>query len=106
MGSRANMSSSGIGSIRGKYRHGCAVKKSALKSWIYGNGHTQPYVARRLGMDVEDFKDRLRTQKNFSPEQIKKLVYLMGARRAINVILFPSYREKMRVQEETFGGKR
>lgn len=105
MGSRANMSSSGKSSTdRSRlYAQGCSLKKRALLRWIYGAGYTQPYVARRMGVDEGEFKERLRTRKKFDMQEIRALVFLMGARAAFRVIYFPTNDERERIAIATFG---
>ena len=86
-------------------RDGYSLKKHLLKEWIYAHGHTQPYVARRIGISAEEFKRKLRAREHFTRDQIERLVYLMGAEAAFRIIFFPSYRERRRVWEEVFGDK-
>ena len=82
---------------------GYVLKKYPLKQWIYDNDHTQPYVARKLGLAPDEFKRKLREKEKFSPSQIKSLVYLMGAEAAFNVIFFPSKRKRKKVWWNVFG---
>ena len=105
MDSRANMSSSGKRFTERSrfYAQGCSLKKRALLRWIYGAGYTQPYVAQRMGLDVDEFKDRLRTRKKFDMQEIRALVFLMGARAAFGVIYFPTNDERERIGKAAFG---
>lgn len=82
---------------------GYPLKKYALKKWIYDNDHTQPYVAKALGLAPDEFKRKLREREKFNKEQIKSLVYLMGAEAAFNVLYFPSNRKRKKVWWEAFG---
>lgn len=81
---------------------GYSLKKNRLKRWIYEHNHTQPYVARKLSISVQEMKDKLNKHELFSEEQIRNLVYLLGAEEAIEVIYFPTLKEKERVYEKTF----
>lgn len=84
-------------------RSGYGVKKKMLKKWIYDHNLTQPYVARKMNMSVEDFKAVLQEQGTFNREQIKALVNLMGAWEAFKVIYFPSKRKRRKVYWQVFG---
>lgn len=67
------------------------------------NGKTQPYVAEELGLEAEEFKRKLREREKFNQEQIRSLVYLLGAEEAFSVIYFPSKRRRRKVWSEVFG---
>lgn len=82
---------------------GYSLKKYLLKKWIYENDHTQPYVARKMGLLPNEFKRKLREHDKFNQEQIKSLVYLMGAETAFNVLYFPSNRKRRKIWWEVFG---
>lgn len=82
-----------------------ALKKRALKRWIYSHGYTQREVAKKLHMTTEKFKRKLSRKEVFNVEQICCLVYLMGAWDAFHVIYFPTFKERSRVYYETFGKK-
>ena len=82
---------------------GYSLKKEKLKQWIYRNKLTQPYVARKLHISVNEFKGKLKDNKPFYREQLKHLIYLMGARNAFRVIRFHSNRQRRRVYQEVFG---
>ena len=82
---------------------GYALKKYKLKKWIYDNDHTQPYVAKALGLTPDEFKRKLRERYIFNREQIKSLVYLMGAKAAFEVLYFPSNRKRKKVWWQVFG---
>lgn len=87
-------------------RDGYSLKKHLLKEWIYAHGHTQPYVARRIGVSAEEFKRKLRARERFTRDQIERLVYLMGAEAAFRIIFFPSFRDRRRVWQEVFGDEK
>lgn len=85
---------------------GYSLKKRKLKDWIYDNGKTQPYMARKLGITKAELQRKLNEHELFNEEQIRSLVYLVGAEAAINIIYFPTLKEKRRVWRKTFGKKR
>lgn len=78
------------------------LRKRQFKNWIYDHDLTQPRVAKKLRMPVEEMKGKLTNREPFTEEQIKNLVYLMGAEDAFAVMYFPTLREKRRVYYETF----
>ena len=82
-----------------------ALKKRALKRWIYLHGYTQREIAKKLHMSTKKFKRKLAQKKVFNVEQICRLVYLMGAWTAFHVIYFPTFKERSRVYNEVFGKK-
>lgn len=84
---------------------GYSLKKRQLKDWIYDNGKTQPYIAKRLGITKEELQRKLNTHEPFSEKQIRTLVRLVGAESAIEIIYFPTLKEKRRVWRKTFGQK-
>lgn len=84
-------------------QEGYSLKKYLLKKWIYDNDHTQPYVAKKLGLAPEELKRKLREREKFNREQIESLVYLMGAEAAFNVLFFPSKRKRKKIWWEVFG---
>ncbi len=82
---------------------GYALKKYLLKKWIYDKDHTQPYVAKALGLSPDEFKRKLREREKFDKDQITSLVYLMGAESAFEVLYFPSNRKRKKVWWQVFG---
>lgn len=84
-------------------RNGYGVKKQMLKKWIYDHNLTQAYVARKMNLPVEDFKQKLRDKGTFNREQLKALIKLMGAWDAFKVIYFPSKRKRRKVYWQVFG---
>ena len=82
---------------------GYSFKKRKLKDWIYDNGKTQPYMARKLGITKPELQRKLNEHELFNQDQIRSLVYLVGAKAAINIIYFPTIKEKRRVWRKTFG---
>ena len=82
---------------------GYELNKNLLKKWIYDNDHTQLYVAAKLRLEEEEFKRKLRECEKFDREQIKSLVYLMGAKAAFRVLVFPPKRKRKKVWWQVFG---
>lgn len=81
------------------YRYGVTLKSRALKRWIKRKGYTQRFVAAQLGMHKQKLVRKLYRKQRFSQKEITALVRLTGAGTAIQVIWFPSLKEKRRVQE-------
>lgn len=83
-------------------KSGYSLKKRKLQQWIYRNHLTQPYFARRLGVEPEEFKAMIKSKELFNREQITKLVRFMGARAAFNVIYFPTIKQRRKVYKIVF----
>lgn len=66
-----------------------SLKKYRLKQWIMANGFTQTYVAKKFGVDILEFKRKLREREPFTKEQILALIELVGLRDAYRIIYFP-----------------
>lgn len=92
-----------IENMNGILAEGYSLKKYRLKCWIYDNEYTQPFVARTMGIDPIEFKRMLREREKFSREQLWKLIKLMGAEEAFNVLYFPSKRRRRKIWWEVFG---
>ena len=84
-------------------RQGYSLKKRSLKRWIYEHGYTQPYMAKQLGMETDDFKRKLREHEQFDRYQIRLLVDFMKAEAAFMVLYFPSASMRRQVYREVFG---
>ena len=104
MDSTRNTSGSGKNSVD-LPPNGYSLKKYRLKKWIYENGYTQPYVARRMGIEPEEFKRKLRERETFGKWQIWGLIQLMHAEEAFYVLYFPSKRKRRQVRIAVFGNK-
>lgn len=96
-----------------KSETGCAnavgefsLKKGKLKKWIYDNGKTQPFMARKLGITKAELQRKLNEREAFNQKQIRSLVFLVGAEAAIDIIYFPDIKQKRRIWRKTFGRKR
>ena len=62
-------------------------------------------VADRLRMRVSVFKRMIKDKTPFEEEQIRRLVYFMGAKSAFDVIYFATPEERERVRKATFGAE-
>ena len=87
------------------YKHGVTLKSRTLKSWIKKKGYTQAFVAELIGMSKGKFRRKLYKRQRFNQKEITVLIFFMGARAAINVIWFPSLREKRRIQKNVWEGQ-
>ena len=94
---------SSIENMNSVLAEGYSLKKYRLKKWIYDNGYTQPFVARKMGIEPIEFKRMLRERMKFSREQLWKLIKLMGAEEAFKVLYFPSKRRRRKIWWEVFG---
>lgn len=83
--------------------NGYSLKPKTMKRWIYEHNRSMPYVARKLNMSKEEFKRKLREREPFNKEQLRCLIYLVGAQDAFNIIYFPTMEEKRKVYEQAFG---
>ena len=59
------------------------------KRWIVTHGYTQTFVAKKLGLDILEFKRKLDERESFTKEQIYALIDLVGLREAYHIIYFP-----------------
>ncbi len=84
---------------------GYSLKRNAMRRWMYGRKVDPLIVANRLHLRVSVFKRMLKEKAEFNEEQIRRLVYFMGARAAFNVIYFHTPEERERVRKEAFGIK-
>ncbi len=98
MGSKANTSLSAIRYIESYRQRGISLKSRALKRWLKRRGIGQAVIAKIFGMKNRVFRRRLYKRKKFPAEAIKSLILFMGARAAINVLWFPTLKEKQRVK--------
>lgn len=104
MDSKANLSVSAQNSIKSNEAiKGYSLKKGKLKKWIYDHRQTQPNVAKKLGLPVVEFKRMLQERELFNRDQLSKLIELLGAAEAFNVIYFPSVQERRKIYREVFG---
>lgn len=66
-----------------------SLKKYRLKQWIAMHSYTQTFVAKKLGLDIVEFKRKLSAREPFNKEQISALIELVGLREAYHIIYFP-----------------
>lgn len=66
-----------------------SLKQYSLKQWIVTHGYTQTSVAKKLGLDIIEFKRKLKQREQFNREQIYALIELVGLRDAYRIIYFP-----------------
>ena len=52
---------------------------------------------------MDEFKEKINNKGTFNREQLKALIYLMGAWDAFHVIYFPSKRQRRKVYWQVFG---
>lgn len=81
---------------------GLSIRKQQLIQWIDANNFTQPIIAKRLNMTLQELIDKLNNQEPFTQEQIRDLVYFMGANEAFKVMYFPTLEYKERIWQEVF----
>ena len=80
-----------------------SLKSNAMHRWLYSRKVDPVIVADRLRMRVSVFKRMIKDKTPFEEEQIRRLVYFMGAKSAFDVIYFATPEERERVRKATFG---
>lgn len=65
-----------------------SLKSNAMHRWLYSRKVDPVIVADRLRMRVSVFKRMIKDKTPFEEEQIRRLVYFMGAKSAFDVIYF------------------
>lgn len=104
MDSKRNVSVSAISFIENVLSvEGYSLKRYSLKKWIYENGHTQPFIARKMNLEPEEFKRKLREREKFDEQSIRALVHLMHAEEAFKVLYFPTKCQRREVWWQIFG---
>ena len=87
-----------------KYKDDCySLKKNVLLKWMYKNGYSRSYMARRLWLTKEEFMWRLHSWEPFDKYQITQLVKIMGARDTFFAIYFHSGEQRKEVYRQVFG---
>lgn len=66
-----------------------SLKQYRLKQWIVIHGYTQTSVAKKLGLDIIEFKQKLKQREPFTREQIFALIDMVGLEAAYHIIFFP-----------------
>ena len=81
------------------------LKSKTLRQVLKQKGYTQAFAAQELGMSRAEFVRKLYRRQRFTQREIEALVHLIGARSAIEVIWFPSLRDKVATEEYVWGQK-
>ena len=79
-----------------------ALNKRKILQWLKNSDYTLCELAGALKMTKEELGYKIHKKKLLKRRQIVRLVYLLGAKTAFNVIWFPTIREKCEVFEEVF----
>lgn len=103
MASRASMYSSGKGCTN--RISGVSLKSRALKQWLRRRGITQREIAQVLELPKREFRQKLYKHSKFDMRQTTKLIRLMGAMAAIEVIWFPTIEVKRRIKKYVTEGQ-
>ena len=103
MASRASMYSSGKGCTNRII--GVSLKSRALKQWLERRGITQREMAQVLELPKREFRQKLYKHSKFDMRQTTKLIRLMGAMAAIEVIWFPTIEVKRRIKKYVMEGQ-
>lgn len=98
MGSKANSFLSATSYIESYRQRGMSLKSRALKHWLKQHGIGQAVIAKKFGIKNREFRWRLYKHKKFPAEAIRSLILFVGARAAINILWFPTLKEKQRVK--------
>lgn len=81
------------------YKNGITLKSRALKYWLIRKGYCYGYIAAKLGIATRNLKKRLYNREPFQQNEIEAIIWLLGARAAINIIWFPTLQEKRKIQK-------
>ena len=84
-------------------RDGYALNKKIMKKWIYTHGYNQYRMAHKLGLSLSVFKQKLNSGDVFNEWQITRLVKIVHAKSAINIIRFNNRFQREFVWWEVFG---
>lgn len=84
---------------------GVSIKRRALKILLMRRGITQREMAQVLGLTKQEFRQMLYKHVKFDMRQTTKLIRLMGARAAIEVIWFPTIEEKIKIRKYVTEGQ-
>lgn len=84
---------------------GVSIKRRALKILLMRRGITQREMAQVLGLTKQEFRQMLYKHVKFDMRQTTKLIRLMGARAAMEVIWFPTILEKEKIKNYVVEGQ-
>lgn len=79
-----------------------ALKYECLEDWMYRNDYSFKELAGMIHIPVTELYRKLWERESFEEEQINRLVDLLTAREAIEVIYFPTMEEKIKVYKLVF----
>lgn len=78
------------------------LKYRRLELWMRENDLSHSELASALHIPTNVLYKKLWKREYFSPEQIKNLVDLLTAREAIEVLFFPTMKEKVLIYKQVF----
>lgn len=81
---------------------GYSLKRNPLLHWMFENGYSKNYMARKLGMEKEEFLWRIDNWEPFEDWRIRRLVKIMTAEAAFKVIYFHSNTQRKKVHLQVF----
>lgn len=84
------------------YNKNFTLKYRRLELWMRKNDYSHAELAAVLHISTEELYHKLWQREYFAPEQINRLIVLLTAREAIEVIFFPTMKEKIRVYKRVF----
>lgn len=82
---------------------GYSLRIGAFYSWLKKSGYTTKQIAKRIEMDEDELKRKLKEKEIFNKEQLSVLIKIMGATSACFVIYFPTFELRKQVYLEVFG---
>lgn len=82
-----------------------SLKSGRVFKWIRTNGYTVADFADKLDISKYELFSRLKSKQHFTEEQIRRIVNLMKANKAIEAIWFPDIAEKFNVKRKVFPGR-
>jgi hypothetical protein len=81
---------------------GYSLKQKTLYHELCRRRYKVKLFAQKMGLTVDELKNKLKNKELFSKEQISKMVYILGAEATFNIIYFPTLEEKSNVYKRTF----
>lgn len=103
MASKVNTLKSGINSTEQAIEKSYSVKYRKLEKWMSRNGYTHAEVAGILHIPLNEFYRKLWVHEPFEEEYIRRLITLLSAFEAINIIFFKSEKKRNFVYGQVFG---
>lgn len=102
MGLNRNTYLSATNSISSLRNQKYALKFECLENWMYRNDYSFKELAGMIHIPVTELYRKLWERESFEEEQINRLIDLLTAREAIEVIFFPTMAEKIRIYKLVF----